>query len=382
VFIVLGNRSLAEYPQGGGHWSWFLQYPLGLRALGHRVFWLEVLRSTGDRDRDAELARNFLARIAAYGLERDCAVVAVTDHAVQDLGAARIFGRTRGQIEQVARDADLLWNAACSVRRPLLSMFARRLFIDVDPGHLQILSEQFNLETADHNWHLSVGANVADADCEMPTLGVKWRPFSPFVYLPMWEFSPAPGADAPFTSVTQWTWEELQYRGRTLSASKRLAYMRYLDLPIRARRPFELAANVGAKDPVGDRDTLGTWGWRVVDPHEAVATPETYRDYLRASRAEILCPKPLYRELKTGWVSDRSVGYMALGRPVLAEDTGFSRHLPTGRGLLTFRDSKEAIEGVAEIDGNYPMHSRAAREMACDLFSSERQLNAMIAACE
>ncbi|HSR57566.1 MAG TPA: hypothetical protein VLL57_05225, partial [Candidatus Binataceae bacterium] len=202
-----------------------------------------------------------------------------------------------------------------------------------------------------------------------------------FVYLPMWEPSPDPGPDAPFTSVTQWTWEELYYQGRTLGASKRLAYMRYLDLPVRARRSFELAANVGAKDPVGDRDTLTTWGWRVADPHQVAATPEAYRDYLRASRAEIQCPKPLFRELKTGWVSDRSVCYMALGRPVLAEETGFSRHLPTGRGILTFGDINEAVEGVAEIDGNYTMHSRAAREMACDLFSSERQLNAMIAAC-
>ena len=381
MFIVLGNGSLAKYPPGGGHWSWFLQYPLGLRALGHRVFWLEIMPSAGDRNRDAERARSFLSRIAAYGLESECAVIAVADHEVQDLGAAQIFGGTRAQIEQIARSADMLWNPCCAIRQPLLSMFSRRVLIDVDPGHLQIVAEHVDLQPGGYHRCFTVGANVGDPDCEVPTLGVTWRTFFPFVYLPMWEPSPAPGADAQFTSVTQWTWEELSYRGRMLSASKRFAYMRYLDLPVRARRSFELAANIGEEDPVGDRDTLTAWGWRVVDPHQVVATPESYRDYLRASRAEIQCPKPLFRELKTGWLSDRSVCYMALGRPVLAEETGFSRYVPTGRGIITFRDINEAVEGVAEIDGNYAMHSRAAREMVCELFSSERQLKAMIAAC-
>ncbi len=110
-------------------------------------------------------------------------------------------------------------------------------------------------------------------------------------------------------------------------------------------------------------------------------TPESYRDYMRASRAEILCPKPIYREMNTGWFSDRSICYMALGRPVLAEDTAFGQVIPTGRGIIDFRDLEEACAGVAEIDGNYQLHSRWARELVEDLFNSDRQISAMLKAC-
>jgi hypothetical protein len=274
-----------------------------------------------------------------------------------------------------------MWNFACAIHPPFLSRFRRKALIDVDPGHLQILASQYEFGLKQHDVHLTVGPNVPAPECGVPKLGLTWHTFLPFAYLPMWDASPDPGRDAPFTSITQWTWEELPFEGRMMSASKRAAYMRYLDLPKRAGRPFELAANVGETDPMHDREALADGGWRVVEPHSVVATPEAYRDYLRASRAEILCPKPLFREWRTGWFSDRSVCYMALGRPVLAEQTGFSDFVPTGRGVLAFRDTDEALAGVAEIDGNYEFHSRHARELAADLFNSDRQLSAMLAAC-
>lgn len=381
MLIVLGNRSLAFYPQGGGHWSWFLQYPLGLKALGHRVFWLEMLRSSGERERDASMVREFFSRIAAYGLERDCAVAVVDDLDVQDLAAAQLHGASREQVVRIARDADLFWNLACAIRRPMLSMFSRRALIDVDPGHLQVSAQQWDLGIADHEVHLTVGANIHDPDCEVPTLGLTWLRFFPFVHLPMWEPAPDPGADAPFTSITQWTWEELVFNGRALSVSKRDAYLRYTNLPRLAMRPFELAVNIGESDPAGDRAAMTAGGWRLADPHQAAPTPEAYRDYIRASRGEIQCPKPAFRELNTGWFSDRSVAYMAMGRPVIAEETGFSRRIPAGRGVIAFTDLDSARAAVAEIDGNYPMHSRAAREIAADLFNSRRQLTAMLDAC-
>ncbi len=381
MLIVLCNRSLAYYPHGGGHWSWFLQYPLGLRALGHRVFWIELMKASGDRGRDAELAREFFSRIAFWGLERDCALLVFQDLDVQDLRSAETWGHNAQSIADVARSADLLWNLGCALRQPMLSRFRRRVLIDIDPGHLQVAATQWELGINDHEVHLSVGANLADPDCEVPRLGRTWHPFLPFVYLPQWRPGPDPGRDAPFSSITQWTWEELSLNGRTLSASKRAAYLRYVDLPARCARPFELAVNIGVGDPADDRGALAAGGWRVVDPHRIAGTPQHYQEYIRGSRAEIQCPKPIFRELNTGWFSDRSVSYLALGRPVLAEDTGFRRHIPVGRGILTFRDGEEARAAVAEIDGNYALHSRGARELARDLFNSERQLGAMLAAC-
>jgi hypothetical protein len=381
MLIVVASRTVASYPLGGGIWTWILQYPLGLRALGHNIFWLELMKSSGDRARDAELATNFLSRISPYGLAPHAAVLVFDDIDVQDVKHAQIFGRSAQTVLDIARSADLLWSVTSAIRPPLLSIFRRTVLIDVDPGHFQLLDMEYDFGLKDYDVHLSVGPNLSDPDCEVPTLGVAWRPFLPFVYLPMWEDSPDPGRDAPFTSITHWTWEELSYQGRALSASKRTAYLRYLDLPKRTGRPFELAANIGDADPMHDRETLAAGGWRVVNPYEVVPTPQAFREYLRASRAEISCPKPIYREMNTGWFSDRSVCYLALGRPVLAEETGFGEFIPTGRGVLSFRDIDEARQGVAEIDGNYHLHSRWARDLAADLFNSDRQLSAMLAAC-
>ena len=133
-------------------------------------------------------------------------------------------------------------------------------------------------------------------------------------------------------------------------------------------------------DQTGDRALLEANGWQLTHPYDVAYSPAVYADYIAASRAEICCPKPVFRELKTGWFSDRSACYLASGRPVLAEDTGFSDHLPTGAGLLRFSDMESGAAAVAEIDGNYEHHSRMARELAEEYLDANRCLSAMIAA--
>src|SRR5262249_47403426 len=145
---------------------------------------------------------------------------------------------------------------------------------------------------------------IAEAQCGIPTLGLRWHPFRPFVHLPSWQVTADPGQEAPFTSVTQWKWEELHFQNRVLSLSKREAYLRYVTLPLMTGRRFELAANIGHPDPVGDRDLLARNGWHVVDPHWVAPTPTAYRNFIRHSRAEFICPKPIHLELNTGWLSD------------------------------------------------------------------------------
>lgn len=171
--------------------------------------------------------------------------------------------------------------------------------------------------------------------------------------------------------------------GRVLSNSKRDGYFRYIELPKRARRPFELAAQIYPDDQTGvrDRERLQGHGWNLVDPWEVAGSPGAYQHYIAGSRAEIMCPKPIFRELKTGWFSDRSACYLASGRPVLAEDTGFTDYLPTGKGLLAFRDLSEAVAGVAEIDSNYAEHMQAARELAEEFFDYRKVLPKMLEDC-
>ncbi len=380
--IVLANNSLAGYPEGGGHWSCFLQYLFGLKALGHDVFWFETLRSTGSVARDHRLIEIFLGRFKRYGFQDRCALLVYGPEVAEPtVEAARVFGLSKNRMTEIARDADLLWNFSCSLRQPLLSLFKRRVLIDGDPGHLQVSALTWDMGIQDHHVFLSAGTRLGDATCEVPTLGLPWQPFVQFLYLPMWTVAPDPGKDAPFTSVTQWTWETLQLGDRLLSVSKRDAYLAYVDLPLRARRPFELAANIDRADTSGDRELLLQNGWTLVNPHRVARSPKIYQNYIKHSRAEFCCPKPIHRELKTGWFSDRSACYLASGRPVLAEETGFSGPLPTGRGLVAFRDLEEAAEKVAEIESDYEQHSRAARRLAEDFMESGKCLQAMLSAC-
>ena len=379
--IVLGNNSLAKYPSGGGHWTWFLQIALGLVDLGHDVIVLESLLSTGDEHEDRQRIKTFFDRMQQYGLRERCALLLYPKTLdVQEIETAQEFGKSRSEILAAIRSADVLWNLACSIREPMLSRFNRRVLIDVDPGHLQISALTWEMDIGAHHALLSVGRKIHDPDCGVPTLGFKWQRFSPFVFLPMWQKEPDPGRDAPFSSVTHWTWEELSYEGRVVSVSKRSAYLRYVELPKRARRRFDLAAYIIADDRTGDRELLELNGWTLLDPRRVVATPQDYREFIRRSRAEIQCPKPAYRELRTGWFSDRSACYLASGRPVLAEATGFSEFLPTGAGLLSFTDMEEALAGVADIDANYERHSRAARAIAEQHLDSRHWLPKMLAA--
>ncbi|HLW69590.1 MAG TPA: hypothetical protein VKS22_03105 [Candidatus Binataceae bacterium] len=384
MFIALGNGSLAKYPPGGGHWSWFLQYPLGLKALGHKILWVELLQSTADPASDAALIRDFFTRLRDYQLDDDSVLVLLPNLDEQRIEEGQFFGKTRNQLEEAIRASDLLWNFCCALRDPLLSRFRRRVLIDVDPGHLQVVTKSyhFDMGISAHDAFLTVGSKINDLDCEIPRLGHTWKPFFPFVYLPLWPAMPDPGPQAPFTSITQWEWEELTLDHRVLSLSKRAAYRKYAALARISGRPFELAANIDTGDYGKDRVFFSENNWKLADPNEVATTPLKYQQYIQRSRAEIQCPKPIFRDLKTGWISDRSICYLASGRPVLAENTGFPDKVPAGAGLVAFNSLEEAITAVAEIDARYDYHSRAGRELVTELFTSARCLPTMIADSE
>jgi hypothetical protein len=377
MLIALGSKSLASYPEGAALAVGFIQYPLGLRALGHRVVWVEVIKAE-QLSRNPELAANFFAFMEKYDLAADSVLLACEDLEHQTLEQAEVYGITAARACDLMRAADVLWNFAPSIRRPLLGEFRRRALIDGDPGHLQVCALEFDFDIQHHQVLLSVGNKMADSDCQVPRLGLNWGTYRPYVHMPIWPAIETASPDAPFTSITQWSWEELAMDGRRLSLSKRESYLRIVELPKRTRRPFELAANIGGNDVANDRSRFEKNGWRITEPFVVAGTAEKYQEYLRNSRAEILCCKPIFRELNTGWISDRSIAYLASGRPVVAEDCGFKEHLPATRGMLSFGSLEEAVEGVAEIDGNYAAHSAAARELAADYFGSRECLEEIL----
>ncbi len=259
--IVLGGPKLASYPEGGGHWSCFLQYMLGLKALNHDVFWLELLSASADGAINQRLIAAFFDRMKHYGLAERCAVLLVQQEgAGPAVESSQVFGRSEAELHEIIQSADLLWNFASTIRQPLLSKFKRRVLIDGDPGHLQVSALSWDMGFRDHDLFFTVGLKMQDADCEAPRFNIVWHPFPQFVYLPLWPATPGPVAKAPFTSITQWTWSELWLGERILSTSKREAYLRVVELPTRARRSFELAVNLDPEDTTGDRELLVSEG--------------------------------------------------------------------------------------------------------------------------
>jgi hypothetical protein len=284
-------------------------------------------------------------------------------------------------LREVIDDADLLWDFVCSVRPPILDMFRRSVLIDLDPGIVHVSALDTDMALARHDVRFTAGLNIGQPDCGAPLLGLSWIPCPQFVHLPLWPVAELPAPEASFTSVTQWGWGELHLDGRVLSVSKRDAYLQYVDVPQRSGARFELAANIDLDDPTGDLPLLAEGGWSLVDPNVVVPDPASYRDYIARSRAEFCCPKPIYRDLRTGWLSDRSAAFLASGRPVVMENTGLEKHLPLGRGLLCFEDPDGAAEAVREVEAHYAQHARAARELAEEHLAAHRVLPRMLDAC-
>jgi hypothetical protein len=315
------------------------------------------------------------------GLGEKCAVVLHDGDRPQVLSHETTYGVSFVSLKETIQETDALWNFHCSIRTPLLHEFKWKALLDVDPGHLQISALHWDLGIEEHNLLFSVGSKINDRDCKIPKLRKNWHAFFPCVHLPLWRVEP-PNREAPITSITQWTWgEDLPFNGYTLSSSKRDAYLRFLNLPRRCSAKFVLAANIHPKDVTGDRQLLTEQGWTLTHPHQCASTVEHYQRFIRDSIAELGCAKSVYTALRTGWFSDRSAAYLASGRPVLAEDTGFSDHLPIGSGLLSFTTLDQAVGAVDELLRNYPRHQKAAREIAESYLSTERVLGKMIDYC-
>lgn len=383
--IVIGSAHLAGYPEGGGHFLAYVQFLPGLKALGHDVHWLEVLYA-GQGPIDAQQrAGLFMRRMRRLGLAEHVHLLihdTARGEAPPRLETLTPVNTTRREVTRLAETADLFWNLTGAIRRDLSGLFRRRVLIDTDPGKYQLGGLEGDMGLDDHEVLFTVGGKMHDPDCRVPTLGHKWNRFRPILYLPWWPVAPEPAAEAPWSSVTQWPWgKEYWYEGERIVGSKREGYLAHIELPKLTGRRLQLAANIHPGDRTGDRERLQEHGWSVVHPHRVAGNPWAYARYIRRSRGEILVPQPIYRAMRTGWFSDRSVCYLASGRPVVAGDTGFSDYLPTGAGLIGFNSVEQAAEGIRQIEGDYATHARAARELAEAELDGTRTLAAMLDAC-
>jgi len=358
-----------------------VQYLLALRELKHEVLLLDVLAPSGRQELDKRRIAVFLARLKQIGFRGSCAVVIQDSDGLTNLTDTTVFGMSAALLQRSIREADLLFNFHCSITQPLLNEFRRKALLDLDPGWLQVTAPK-EMGIDQHDIFFTVGTKTHQADCKTPTLGKTWHTFLPPVHIPAWKLTSDPGEAAPITSLTHWRWaSNVPWQGQVINNSKRDAYLRLLDLPKKCRARFSLAANIHPRDDTGDRELLLANGWELVNPHLVARTVDQYQRFIRNSRAELGCAKLAFTALRTGWFSDRSAAYLASGRPVIAEDTGFSECLPTGVGLLSFSNLERAKEAVEAVLINYQPHHRAARDIAEAYFDSDRVLTGIIETC-
>lgn len=369
--------AVAQRPRRAGHAWVFLQYLLGFRRLGWDVLFIDRLPAS--RCGPERSGRALAASPEATWLRDVCSAFGLEDaYALLGADGEAIAGRARADVRSFLRDADLLLDFMGYLDDDELRSAARfRVFLDLDPGFDQMWDD---LGLADpyegYDAFVTVGLNVGDEACRIPTCGRDWLPTVQPVALEEWAAAGTPSG--AFTSVATWRGDygPLEHGGRTYGLRVH-EFRRFLELPARTGERFELALDIHA-DETEDRRRLARHGWILHDPLEAAGDPFSYRDFIRGSLAELLVPKELYVGTRSGWFSDRSICYLASGRPVLARDTGLGDHLPHGEGLLLFEDLEGAVAGVEAIAADPRRHGRAARAIAEARFDSGRVLERLL----
>jgi hypothetical protein len=370
--IIVGSY-VVRFPLGG-YLSWALQWIVGFQRLGHEVYFVEKSgwpNSCYDPARDVMTddctigLRTLVEHLAPFQLQdRWCYVDARGDY----------HGLSRAAIEGVFASADLFVDMG--THGTWLNEASRaqaRVLVDGDPGYTQMraLSHDEDLGAYDH--YYSVGRNLGTAGCTVPTMGLKWRPIFDPVVVDLFPVRPVP-AGAPFTTVMAWqSYPSVVYNGTTYGA-KAAEFEKFIDLPSRTTVPLALA--VGGSRVPGER--LASAGWRLENPLETTRSAATFRDFIAASRGEFSVNKNFYVATNSGFFSDRSAAYLASGRPVVMQDTGFSAHLPCGCGLFAVRTVDEAAAAIELVRGDYERQSRGAREIARTCLDSSVVLRAFL----
>ena len=370
--IVLSAFDVANYREGGGHFWVYMQHAHALRRLGCDVWWLEQFRGGPDADGDAHTLATFLDRLESFGLHHRALMYTV---GAGDAGPIEFLTTSRRRAESVLRHADLILNFHYGIDPRLLAPARRTALVDIDPGLTQLWISMGQIRVPAHDVCFTIGETVGTPAARFPDGGRRWVHIRPPVCLDLWPYRFDPGCEA-FTTVAGWwsgKWVKLIEGGREMcyDNNKRVSFLRHSALPALTDQPLELALLLAADDEE-DRAQLQRQGWRVRDAREVAGTPEHYRAYVQRSRGEWSVAKPFFVRLQNAWVSDRTVCYLASGKPVVVQYTGASTYLPDGEGMFRFRTTEEAAAALATINADYERHCRAAREIAEQFFDARK----------
>lgn len=370
---VVVTGLIGQFPLGGVVWD-YVQFALGFQALGHEVWYVEdsgmwpydpIKKEVGESD---AYAVDFLRRhLEVFGLGERWVYRNAATGALRGPGAGRFF--------EVLRTADLV------VHVSTVGWFegvdfgsARQVFVDGDPLFNQIgLLENPDAVSSQRlramDGFYSFGLKLGDPDCEVPDVGLTWRPMLQPVALNFWPL--AKGTGKGWSTVMNWTsYAPKKWQGREFGQKDR-EFVRFIELPLKGPRKMRVAMASGVD---GSRPTqrLKSMGWEVLEPDEVIPDAWSYREFISGSRGEWSVAKHGYVAARTGWFSGRTACYLAAGRPAVVQDTGWSEKLPHGKGLLAFRTMEEAVEGMARVEADYKDHQRAARQFALEFLDASK----------
>jgi hypothetical protein len=373
--LVAVAGSLAQRPDRGGHAWVFLQYLLGFRRLGFDVLFLDRLTPDmhpGTKRPPRRPLRWLDEVLGPHGLGGDYCLLLGED------GGGSV-GLTRAEaLERLRRSTLLIDVMGFLGDEEMLAAAPRTAYLDIDPGFPQMWQELgLHRSFGDHDAYATVGLRVGKDESLVPTCGVEWHPTPQPVVLEQW---PATEPGSAYTSVGSWRgpFEPIEFGGESFGLRAH-QLRRFAELPEAVGVPLELALDIDEADEK-DAELLREGGWRLVEPGQVAAGTGDYRRYVQNSRAEMGVAKDIYVRSRGGWLSDRSLCYLASGKPVLAQATGYELEVETGAGLLAFADPAEAAAGIEEIERDYPRHSSAARELARERFGSDRVLSELLEA--
>lgn len=375
------------YPTGGATWD-YIQYPLGLKMLGHDVYYIEdtgqypIFQKEKDAWDDASYCVSYLKNVMNdFGMK--------DRWAYRDVASGNCFGMSVNKINEICNSADLFINISCSTyMRDEYKMIPNRILIDSDPMFTQVqYHNELNGEKKtcvkelieSHNYLFSFGENIGKKDCLVPTFNLQWFNTRQPVCLDLWKNQEVIDRYG-FTSIMNWSGRKKMLYENEEWGQKDVEFEKYITLPAQfPELKFEVVINPPLNEESNfDHDAITAQHWEVLTPAKTVANCEDYMRFIKTSLAEFSIAKETYVKSRSGWFSCRSACYLAAGRPVITQETGWSEYIPSGNGLLAFSDMDSALEAVRTVAADIKKHSRAAIAVANEYFDSNIVLKEMI----
>jgi hypothetical protein len=379
--VVMGF--MAGVPIAGVVWQ-HIHYIVGLQRLGHEVYYCEDSArhvynpETFDYGPDYSYAIAELERLSKrFGFENRWAFCA------RYIKGEPTFGMTRQQMHELIRSADAVLNVCGSQEmHEELRGLNNFLYIESDPGVEQVLIDNGDPKPrgylGEHRTLFTFGENIGSEAFPVPLHGLQWLPTRQPVVTDFWKAKALPAEDAVFTTIANWNTsglKDVEWRGEKYLWSKSLEFLRFIEAPNMAGETFEMATNIRENTT---REEMTRNGWRLIDAHPLSDNLDRYVDYIQRSRGEFTVAKDQYVRLHTGWFSDRTACYLAAGRPVITQETGFTQYYGGHGGLFSFRSLADIVEAAREIRADYAKHSRLAYEIAADHFEATKVVGSLL----